>query len=196
MRRAVLVGGIFALLAGGAWCDDQTTVNGKPAPDKPLFFPHNFVRGYVDFDVAPPHNEVDLGLCTLAKTNTATSTTCSAYARYVWSGYVELQPVGRGPFRHLFVFAEPKVFGGDNVPQESYTASASLILWESIMGAGFKLPKHFELRVAEHHVNLLGRYSGPGGASTLRTDGPYGQNSTVGVRWYFGGWGPSGGEGW
>ncbi len=27
------------------------------------FFPHNWVRGYTDFSVAPSHNEPDLGRC-------------------------------------------------------------------------------------------------------------------------------------
>jgi hypothetical protein len=192
MKRAIFTWGFVTILAGGAWCDDQETSDRKVADQSaPLFFPHNFVRGFVDFQVAPPHNEVDLGLCTLTKANPDTNTSCSAYARYVWSGYVELQPMGRGPLRHVFLFAEPKVFGGDNVPQERYTASASLILWESSVGVGFKLPKNLELRVTNHQVNLLGRYAQPNGAALLRTDGPYGLYSTVGVRWCFGGWGHS-----
>ena len=32
-------------------------------PEGRMFFPHNWVRGYVNFDVAPPHNEPDLGRC-------------------------------------------------------------------------------------------------------------------------------------
>ena len=52
----------------GATAADATAV---PAPNPPswrvpegkTFFPHNWLRGYVDFDVAPPHNEPDLGRC-------------------------------------------------------------------------------------------------------------------------------------
>ena len=32
-------------------------------PEGRLLFPHNWVRGYVDFSFAPPHNEPDLGRC-------------------------------------------------------------------------------------------------------------------------------------
>ena len=184
--------GSLTILAGMTWCGDPAAV----LPEKPasvsdqLFFPRNSVRGYVDFQVAPPHNEVDLGLCTLEKTNPIYAiSNCSAYARYVWSSYVEVQPIGRGPLQRMFIFFEPKVFGGSNVPQQSYGASASLILWEANVGAGYELPKNFQLRVTNHDVHMLGRYGGPAGAATLRADGPYGRYSTVGVRWYFGGWG-------
>jgi hypothetical protein len=90
--------------------------------------------------------------------------------------------------RRVALFFEPKVFLGNNVPQQHYNADASLILWESYAGFGIQLPKHFEFRFTLHGVNLLGRYSGPGGAATLRSDGPYGNYATVGLRWYFGGW--------
>jgi hypothetical protein len=34
-----------------------------PAPTGRLLFPRDFARGFVDFEMAPPHNGVDLGLC-------------------------------------------------------------------------------------------------------------------------------------
>jgi hypothetical protein len=105
---------------------------------------------------------------------------------------MEVEPMGRGPLRGFFIFIDPKVFGGENLPQQRYTASAAPILWEPTLGAGFELPKNFELRLTHHQVHLLGRYTAAGGAAaTLRTDGPYGINTTVGVRWNFGGWGHS-----
>jgi len=33
------------------------------APASRTFFPHNWIRGYTDFGVAPSHNEPDLGRC-------------------------------------------------------------------------------------------------------------------------------------
>jgi hypothetical protein len=185
MKRAIAMLGIFMSLGGVAW-SAEAEASGR------RFFPRNSVRGFVDFQVAPPHNEIDLGLCALPESSpNPQSPTCSAYARYAWSGYLELQPIGRGPLRRFFVFIEPKVYGGDNLPQERYTAAASLIMWERSVGLGIELPSGFELRLTQHRTYLLGRYSGPGGAATLRTDGPYGLNATVGVRWYFGGWGHS-----
>jgi hypothetical protein len=185
MKRAIAVLGIF-LFMGGVARSEEAATGGR------FFFPRNSVRGFVDFQVAPPHNEIDLGLCVPAVSDpNPSNATCSAYARYAWNGYLELQPFGRGPLRRLFVFLEPKVYGGDNLPQERYTAAASLILWERSVGVGIELPSGFELRLTQHQAKLLSRYTRPGGATTLRTDGPYGQNATVGLRWYFGGWGHS-----
>ena len=155
-----------------------------------LFFPQNFARGYVDFEMAPPHNEIDLGLCVVTTADPKSSApSCNAFARYAWSGYLEMRPFGRTPLQRTFVFVEPKIYGGDNMPQQSYTASGSLILWEHTLGVGIELPRGFELRLKNHSVGMLGRYSD---ARTLRTDGPYGLYTTIGVRWNFGGFGSSG----
>lgn len=202
MKRTMTALGLSAILVVGwgvgAQCQTQNALVQQASKNEaPRFFPRNFVRGYVDFEVAPPHNEIDTGLCALAINNFdfETHPTCTAYARYVWSGYLELQPIGRGPLRHMFFFVEPKFYGGENLPQKSYTASGSLILWERSVGIGVELPQGFEVRFKNHQVNLLGRYTEPGGTYTLRTDGPYGQYTTVGVRWNFGGWGNSGNRG-
>ncbi len=192
MRTSTIV---FALLLCAA-CAAQTTENNTTAPkssaaEDRLLLPHNFVRGYVDFEVAPPHNEPDLGICAPPQGPLVPGVqNCAGYARYVWSGYVELQPFGRTVAKRLFLFAAPKLFLGDNVPQLKYTASASGILWEETLGAGISLPRQFELRVTHHRVHLLGRYGGKDNTLILRPDGPYGLYTTVGVRWYFGGYGP------
>jgi hypothetical protein len=209
MTRGMVALVFLTFLSGRAWCEGpeaspptvpQATVQqlsaAAPVQAERRFFPQNFVRGYIDFEIAPPHNEIDTGLCALATNNTDFEhhPTCTAYARYVWSSYLELQPFGRGQWQRLFFFVEPKLYGGENLPQHSYTASASLILWERTLGVGVELPQGFELRVKNHHVNLLGRYTETGGTATLRTDGPYGQYTTVGVRWNFGGYGRSRGD--
>jgi len=147
------------------------------------------LRGFIDFAVAPPHDEVDLGLCALAADAPLTSTTCAAYARYVWGGYLELRPKGPKPLHRISFFIEPKLYGGSNVPQQHYTADASSILCEIGEGVGVKLSGHFELRFTHHDVIPLARYSSPQSAATLLSDGPYGNNATLGVRWYFGAWG-------
>ena len=180
MKQVVVVLGMFVSLTGGGNCEEV---------ERSRFFPQNSVRGYIDFEVAPPRNEIDLGLCVLRVDNPFTPhPTCSAFARYAWGGYVEVQPIGRGPLRRLFVFVEPIVFGGDNLPQRRYTASASLILSELSVGVGVELPRGFELRFKNHKVHMLGKYRTPEGAVDLRTDGPYGLYSTIGLRWTFGGW--------
>lgn len=173
---------LFLLLAGVLWRADAT------AADR-LFFPSGSVRGLLDFQFAPPHNEIDLGLCA-----PWLGSHCSAYARYLWSGYFEMRPFGRSPLRRLFFFTEPKVFGGENVPQQRYSAAASLILWERVYGAGVKLPAGFELRYTHHGTELLGRFRDPRYTRLVKPDGPYGLNNTIGVRWYFGDWSRSAGR--
>ena len=156
------------------------------AQETRAFFPEGWVRGYLNFEFAPPHNEPDLGSCTVP---TSTSSRCAAFARYVWVGYVELQPFGGPYLRRLFVFADPKVYGGDNLPGLSYTASGSPIGWERTFGAGIILPKNLELRVTHHDVQFFGKYTGTNSVTNLSRNGPLGLYTTVGVRWYFGKYG-------
>lgn len=168
-----------------------------PTPTVPLsneprtFFPHHWIRGYTDFAVAPPHNEPDLGRCMFPQPPSAggAASACTAYARYMFSGYVEIQPFGRTPARHLFVFWQPLFSFGRNIPQISYTASMIPIAYDRSIGVGFQLPANFELRATQHQVDYLGRYSHSLGPADLHTGGPYGLYSTFSVRWSFGGYG-------
>ena len=154
-----------------------------------LFFPKNFIRGYVDFQVAPTHNEPDLGRCSGPNLAGAQSV-CTAFARYIWSGYTEIRPFGRTILKNIFLFIEPKFFGGNNVPQFKYTASSAPIAFERAVGVGVKLTKNFELRLTQHRVSCLGRYEDLPklGPADLGSNGPYGLYSTVAVRGSFGGW--------
>lgn len=155
------------------------------------FFPRNWIRGYSDFEVAPSHNEPDLGRCMFPQPTSAggTSSQCNAYARYLFSGYIEFQPLGRTPARHFFLFFEPKFSFGRNIPQVTYTASMAPIAYDRSIGIGFQLPKNFELRATQHQVDWLGRYGRSVGTADLHTNGSYGLYTTFGVRWSFGGYG-------
>jgi hypothetical protein len=166
-------------------------------PEGRMVFPHDWVRGYVDYEVAPPHNEPDLGRCTQSQAIIiaagGANSPCNAYARYLLGGYLEVQPFGRTLARHLFLFFTPTFSFGNNVPQFKYTASMAGIAFERAVGIGFELPKNFEIRVTQHQVDWLGKYKNPIGTGTpgldLGTSGPYGLYATVGARWYFGGYG-------
>ncbi len=164
------------------------------AAESRTFFPPNWVRGYADFSVAPSHNEPDLGRCMFPQPASAggAASTCTAYARYLWSGYIEFQPIGRTPARHFFLFFEPKFSFGRNIPQLTYTASMLPIAFDRSIGIGFKLPRNFELRATQHQVDWLGRYGRSLGTADLHTNGPYGLYATFGVRWSFGGYGRQG----
>lgn len=165
-----------------------------PSSSSRNFFPHNWIRGYTDFAVAPSHNEPDLGRCMFPQPPSAggAASTCTAYARYLFSGYVELQPIGRTFARHFFLFFEPKMVFGRNVPQLNYSASMEPMAFDRSVGVGFQLPRKFELRVTQHQVDWVGRYSNSLGPADLHTNGPYGLYTTVGVRWSFGGYGHQG----
>jgi hypothetical protein len=158
-----------------------------------FLFPHDFVRGYADFEVSPPHNERDLGRCASdAGTTSDPAAPCAAFTRYLLGGYVEFQPLGRKlgplPLQRLFVFLEPRTFLGRNLPQVQYSASMEAIMFERAIGLGVVLPKNFEFRVWQHRNYWLGRYSGTLGAPDLGGNGPYGLHAGLALRWYYG-WG-------
>ena len=164
------------------------------AAEPRTFFPPNWVRGYTDFSVAPSHNEPDLGRCMFPQPASAGGTTsaCTAYARYLFGGYIEFQPLGRTVARHFFLFFEPRFSFGRNIPQLTYTASMMPIAYDRSVGIAFQLPKNFELRATQHQVDWLGRYGRSLGTADLRTNGPNGLYATFGVRWSFGGYGHQG----
>jgi hypothetical protein len=155
------------------------------------WFPRNWVRGYTDFEVAPSHNEPDLGRCAFPQPagSGGMASSCTAYARYLFSGYIELQPLNRTFAKHIFFFFEPKFSFGKNIPQLSYLSSMEPIAFDRSVGIAIELPKSLSLRVTQHQVDFLGRYANPLGPADLRTNGPYGLYATVGVRWSFGGYG-------
>ena len=83
---------------------------------------------------------------------------------------------------------EPRLVAGDNVPHFKYTYAFVPISWERTLGFGLELPKHLELRVTNHRNHRLGRYAQDLGPADLGPNGPLGLYTTVGVRWYFGGY--------
>ena len=155
----------------------------SPAPERRWLFPKDSVRGYVDFAIAPPHNEPDLGRCE------PFIDPCRAFARYVLSGYVEFQPFARGPLKHFYSFFEPRAWFGNTLPQRDYTWSGNPIALERIVGMGIELPKNFEFRLTNHAVTSFGEYANKLSITDGGPDKPLGRYSTVGVRWYFGGYG-------
>jgi hypothetical protein len=192
----------FPVLAQDATATVATPAAATPDPAAPkppswgvpkgrTFFPHDWLRGYVDFAVAPSHNEPDLGRCSQSHAPGGASSNCNAYARYLLGGYLEVQPFGKTLARHLFVFFTPTFSFGNNVPQFKYTASMAGIAFERAVGFGIELPKNFEFRVTQHQVDWLGKYNNNVGPADLGTAGPYGLYATIGARWYFGGYGRS-----
>jgi len=188
---------IFLAAICSASAQQESAVPSSPAPVVPsverpgqTFFPHHWIRGYTDFEYAPPTNEPDLGRCVpWSGQFGGAQAHCAAFARYIVGGYVEIQPFGRTALRHMYLFAQPRSFFGNNVPHYNYTEAATPIACEYEFGAGYVLPKNFEIRVTRHSVYWMGRYQNDMGPADLSRNGPYGRYATAGVRWSFGGWG-------
>lgn len=202
MRQAVLLLTLILALAA-ARARAQEALGPAPAalaasfgaPEGRAVFPHHWLRGYIDFEVAPSHNEPDLGRCSPSSSVIVSAgganSMCNAYARYLSGGYLEVQPFGKTFARHAFFFFTPTFSFGNNVPQFKYTASMAAIAYERSVGLGIELPKNFEFRLTQHQVDWLGRYKHSVGPADLGTAGPYGLYTTLGARWYFGGYGRS-----
>lgn len=159
------------------------------AKASPQFFPKGWIRGYTEFSFAPPHNEPDLNRCMSTSGHFGGALAhCSAFARFVGGGYIELRPLGAPMLRRVFLFAEPHFFLGSNVPQFHYSFSAAPMALDRSMGVGVALPKNFEIRLTQHRVTWMGRYERNLGRADLGKNGPFGSYTTVSARWYFGGY--------
>ncbi len=132
MKRFLLW--IFVAILGCGGLAAQEVLN--QTPEDRMFFPKDTFWGYAQFDLAPPHNEIDPNICAgNAGSYGGANAPCNAFARYMISGYLEVRPFGRGQFRRFMLFGEPAFLFGKNVPQNLYTWSADPIGIEHSWGA-------------------------------------------------------------
>jgi hypothetical protein len=159
----------------------------QPNPER-MFFPRDTLWGYAQFDLAGPHNEIDPNLCRAdAGDFGGVNAPCTAFARYMLSGYIEVRPFGRGVFRRFMLFGEPKLLFGKNIPQTLYTWSFDAIGMERSWGVGIFLGKGFEMRATQHFLfDRWGSRDRNLGPADLGPNGPWGRYNTIGVRKYFG----------
>jgi hypothetical protein len=157
-------------------------------PDARMFFPKDAFYGYGEFELAPPHNEIDPNICAAnAGDYGGKSAPCNAFARYSISGHLEVRPFGHGQFRRFELFADPNFLFGKNVPQNLYTWSWDAIGIEHSWGAAIYIGKGFEARVTQHFLfDRLGSRDRNLGAADLGPNGPWGRYNAIGVRKYFG----------
>jgi len=167
-----------------------TSAQSVPAsqPEQKLFFPKNWYWGWAQFDLAPPHNEIDPNLCAAnAGQFGGVNSKCNAFARYMLSGSVEVRPIGRTVARRLMFFFDPNFLFGRNVPQTLYSWSWDAIGMEYKWGVGVDLPKRFEFRFTQHpNIQRFGSRDQPLGPAWLGSSGPWGQYNAIGIRKYFG----------
>jgi hypothetical protein len=97
-------------------------------PDERMFFPKDMLWGWAQFDLSPPHNEIDPNLCAgNAYAYGGVNAPCNMFARYMLSGILEVRPFGRGPLRRFMLFGAPSFLFGKNVPKTLYTWSPDAI---------------------------------------------------------------------
>jgi hypothetical protein len=184
----VLVGLTFSGVAGAQQgAAPQNTPPQAAASDR-MFFPRDMFYGFAQFDLAPPHNEIDPNLCASnAGQYGGVNAPCSEFARYMLSGLLEVRPFGRGVFRRFMVFGAPNFLFGKNIPQTLYTWSFDAIGIEHSWGASIYLGKGFEARWTQHFLfDRLGARDAHLGTADLGPNGPWGRYNTIGVRKTFG----------
>ena len=167
--------------------DPVPETNGAKNQER-MFFPRDMFWGYAQFDLAPPHNEIDPNLCAAnAGQYGGVNAPCSMFARYMLGGVLEVRPFGRGIFRRFMLWGEPNFLFGENIPQTLYTWSWDAIGIEHSWGAAIYLGKGFEFRVTQHFLfDRLGSRDTNLGQADLGNNGPWGRYNSVGVRKYFG----------
>jgi hypothetical protein len=153
-----------------------------------MFLPSDTFYGYAQFDLAPPHNEIDPNLCAGNAGNYGgAAAPCNAFARYMFSGLLEVRPFGRGQFRRFMVFGEPSFLFGKNVPQSLYTWSFDAIGVEHSWGTAIYLGKGFDVRFTQHFLfDRFGSRDRNLGAADQGPNGPWGRYNAIGVRKTFG----------
>ena len=95
-----------------------------PAPasesrDNRLFFPTGWIYGYGQFDIGPPHNEPDPGLCAPNAGQPqygGVNAPCNKFARYLLSGNFVVHPFGRTILRMIKFEWSPTLAFGKNLP--------------------------------------------------------------------------------
>jgi hypothetical protein len=174
---------VAVLLCAGTQAQQSNSTSGER-----MFFPSDTLWGYAQFDIAPPHNEIDPNLCAAnAGKYGGVNAPCNAFARYMLSGLVEVRPFGRGQLRRFMLFAEPHFLFGKNIPQTLYTWSFDSIGVERSWGAAIYLGKGFEFRATQHfQFARFGYRDRFLGAADLGPNGPWGRYNAFGVRKYFG----------
>ena len=161
--------------------------SGSEGQDR-MFFPKDMFWGWGQFDLAPPHNEIDPNICAgNAGQYGGVNAPCSMFARYMLSGMLEVRPFGRGQLRRFMVFGAPSFLFGKTIPQTLYTWSPDAIGIEHSWGVGVLIAKGFELRFTQHFLfDRLGARDTNLGVADQGSNGPWGRYATIGVHKSFG----------
>src|ERR1700728_15292 len=93
-----------------------------------MFFPRDMLWGWAQFDLAPPHNEIDPNLCAgNAGQYGGGHAPCSLISRYMLSEILEVRPFVRGSRVRFMVYVAPTFLFGNTIPKTLYTWSPDAI---------------------------------------------------------------------
>ena len=181
----------FCLIVCGRSIAQDTPTEGSSktsGTEDRMFFPRDTFWGWGEFNLAPPHNEVDPNICAgNAGQYGGVNAPCSMFARYTLGGMLEVRPFGRGILRRFMVFGAPTFLFGKTIPQTLYTWSPDAIGIEHSWGVGIFIAKGYEFRVTQHFLfDRLGARDTYLGIADLGNNGPWGRYMTVGVHKSFG----------
>ena len=137
MKRFVWILAVPVLLSSLSFCQAESSASATASSDSKssdsgqperMFFPRDTLWGWAQFDLAPPHNEIDPNICAgNAGQYGGVNAPCSMFARYMLSGMLEVRPFGRGQLRRFMVFGAPTFLFGKTIPQTLYTWSPDAI---------------------------------------------------------------------
>jgi len=166
---------------------EATPSSGSSNRDNRLLLPTGWIYGYGQFDIAPPHNEPDPGLCAPNAGQPqfgGVNAPCNKFARYLLSGNFVAHPFGR-TFLHMVKLEwSPTLAFGKNLPHTLYTWDWNWIGMEHSWVAAVDLPKRFDIRMTQHFI-WVPQYTNLGPAY-IGGNGPWGRYLTIGVRKSFG----------
>jgi len=135
-----------------------------------------FFNGYVEGTLQPPRNEIDANL--RRPDLPETGGYGYAFARYSIRGQLFLGlRVDLGPLKNIFITIKPDLLFGNNVPQRSYTWSASPIGYVRNIGVGVSLPGSVKVFLESHRWNFVGVHD-----LAVPGDGPKGLHHSIVIR--------------
>jgi hypothetical protein len=138
-------------------------------------------NGYIEFSLAPPHNEIDPGICGLRNTDTY----CSAFARYMLGENISIQPFANVPYAsHLRTHFNTNLLLGKTIPQYQYTWSPKAIGIERSASVGIMFSHNIELVGTQHYLFDIMNSDYKKSDVYKGNNGPWGRYNTVSVRKY------------